>query len=133
MGRASGRAQFRRNRYILHGAKIIRYGRLPSSAKSSTGQSPATLVYEDARVLAFNDIDPQAPTHVLIVPKRHIPTLNDIGVEDEQIIGELVRRAAAIAKERDFQTPAIAPCSIPTGAPARAFFTSICICSAAGR
>jgi histidine triad (HIT) family protein len=63
---------------------------------------PSTIVYEDDRVLAFNDIDPQAPTHVLIVPKRHIPTLNDIAVEDEQIIGELVRRAATLAKERGF-------------------------------
>jgi histidine triad (HIT) family protein len=63
---------------------------------------PATVVYEDERVLAFNDIDAKAPTHVLIVPKRHIPTLNDIGTEDDQIIGELVRRAAAIAKERGF-------------------------------
>jgi histidine triad (HIT) family protein len=63
---------------------------------------PSTIVYEDARVLAFDDIAPQAPTHVLIVPKRHIATLNDIGVEDEQIVGELVRRAAAIAKEKGF-------------------------------
>src|SRR5215467_7535405 len=63
---------------------------------------PASIVYEDDRVLAFNDINPQAPTHVMIIPKRHIPTLNDIGVEDEQIVGELVRRAAAIAKERGF-------------------------------
>jgi histidine triad (HIT) family protein len=61
---------------------------------------PSTVVYEDDRVLAFNDIDPQAPTHVLIVPKRHIPTLNDIGTEDDQIVGELVRCAAMIAKER---------------------------------
>ena len=63
---------------------------------------PASLVYEDERVMAFNDINPQAPTHVLIVPKRHIATLNDIGTEDDQIVGELVRRAAAIAKERGF-------------------------------
>ena len=63
---------------------------------------PSSVVYEDDRILAFNDIDPQAPTHVLIMPKRHIPTLNDLGVEDEQIIGELVRRAATIAKERGF-------------------------------
>jgi histidine triad (HIT) family protein len=63
---------------------------------------PSSIVYEDDRVFAFNDIDPQAPTHVLIVPKRHIPTLNDIGVGDEHIIGELVRRAAAIAKEWGF-------------------------------
>src|ERR1041385_226377 len=62
----------------------------------------ANIVFEDQRVLAFTDINPQAPTHVLIVPKRHIATLNDIGVEDEQIVGELVRRAAAIAKDRGF-------------------------------
>ena len=61
---------------------------------------PASIVYEDDRVLAFNDINPQAPTHVLVIPKRHIPSLNDIGTEDDQIVGELVRRAAAIAKDR---------------------------------
>jgi histidine triad (HIT) family protein len=61
---------------------------------------PASIVYEDDRVLAFNDINPQGPTHVLVVPKRHIASLNEIGVEDDQIIGELVRRAAAIAKDR---------------------------------
>jgi len=60
---------------------------------------PSSIVYEDDRILAFNDIDPQAPTHVLIVPKRHIPTLNDVSVEDEQMVGSLVRRAAAIAKD----------------------------------
>ena len=63
-------------------------------------QIPAAIVYEDQRLLAFNDINPQAPTHVLVIPKRHIPSLNDIGVEDDQIVGEVVRRAAAIAKER---------------------------------
>ena len=61
---------------------------------------PASIVYEDERVLAFNDINPQAPTHVLIVPKRHIATLNDVDADDDQIVGEVVRRAAAIAKER---------------------------------
>ena len=61
---------------------------------------PGSIVYEDQRVLAFNDVNPQAPTHVLVVPKRHIASLNDISVEDDQLIGELVRRAAAIAKER---------------------------------
>ena len=61
---------------------------------------PATLVYEDERVAAFNDINPQAPTHVLVVPKRHIETLNELGTEDDRLIGELVRRAAAIAGER---------------------------------
>jgi len=60
---------------------------------------PASIVYEDDHVLAFNDINPQAPTHVLLVPKRHIASLNDLQPGDDQIAGEIVRRAAAIAKE----------------------------------
>ena len=59
-----------------------------------------SIVYEDQRVLAFNDLNPQAPTHVLVIPKRHIASLNEMSVEDDQLVGELVRRAAAIAKER---------------------------------
>jgi histidine triad (HIT) family protein len=61
---------------------------------------PGAIVYEDDRVLAFNDINPQAPTHVLIVPKRHIPSIGDLTPADDQIVGELARRAAAIADER---------------------------------
>lgn len=61
---------------------------------------PGSIVYEDDHVLAFNDINPQAPTHVLIVPKRHIESLNALQPDDDQVIGELVRRAAALAKER---------------------------------
>ncbi len=68
--------------------------------KIANREIPASIVYEDERVLAFNDINPQAPTHVLVIPKRHIASLNEIGVEDDQIVGELVRRAAAIAKDR---------------------------------
>ena len=63
-------------------------------------QIPASIVYEDDRVLAFNDINPQAPTHVLLVPKRHIASLNELQPGDDQIVGEMVRRAAALAKER---------------------------------
>jgi histidine triad (HIT) family protein len=59
-----------------------------------------SIVYEDDRVIAFNDINPQASTHVLVVPKRHIDSLNELQPGDDQIVGELVRRAAAIAKER---------------------------------
>jgi len=61
---------------------------------------PGSIVYEDDRVIAFNDINPQAPTHVLVVPKRHIDSLNDLTDKDDQIVGEVVRRAAAIANER---------------------------------
>ena len=65
-----------------------------------TREIPASIVYEDDRVLAFNDINPQAPTHVLVVPKKHIATLNDLAAGDDQIVGEVVRRAAAIAADR---------------------------------
>src|SRR6476619_3486050 len=61
---------------------------------------PASIVYEDDRVLAFNDINPQAPTHVLVVPKRHIATLNDLTPDDDATVGEVVRRGAEIARER---------------------------------
>ena len=61
---------------------------------------PASIVYEDDRVLAFNDINPQAPTHVLVIPKRHIESLNELTPADDQIVGEITRRAAAIAAER---------------------------------
>ncbi len=63
-------------------------------------QIPASIVYEDDHVLAFNDINPQAPVHVLLVPKRHIASLNDLASGDDALVGELVRRAAAIAADR---------------------------------
>jgi histidine triad (HIT) family protein len=59
---------------------------------------PGSIVYEDDQVLAFNDINPQAPTHVLLVPKRHIASLDELAPQDDPIVGELVRRAAAIAR-----------------------------------
>jgi histidine triad (HIT) family protein len=65
-----------------------------------SGEIPSTPVYSDDRVYAFADINPQAPLHVLVVPKRHIATLNDLGEGDDGIVGEMVRRAAAIARER---------------------------------
>ncbi|HWW85566.1 MAG TPA: histidine triad nucleotide-binding protein [Vicinamibacterales bacterium] len=61
---------------------------------------PASVVYEDDRVLAFNDINPQGPTHILVVPKRHIETLNDLTEADDSLIGEVVRRASVLARER---------------------------------
>src|SRR5260221_9320416 len=61
---------------------------------------PGSIVYEDDRVLAFNDINPQGPTHVLVVPKEHIESLNDLEPGHDSIVGELVRRAAAIAADR---------------------------------
>ena len=63
---------------------------------------PASIVYEDDRLVAFNDINPQAPMHVLVIPRRHIDTLNDLGVDDDGLVGEMVRRSAAIAQERGY-------------------------------
>ncbi|MDP2053664.1 MAG: histidine triad nucleotide-binding protein [Acidobacteriota bacterium] len=73
--------------------------------KIIAGEIPASKVYEDDQLIAFNDINPQAPTHVLIVPKRHIPTLNDLSAADDGLVGTMVRRAAAIAKEQEFDGP----------------------------
>lgn len=73
--------------------------------KIVAGEIPATKVYEDDRVLAFNDITPQAPMHVLVVPKQHVATLNDLTQKDDELVGSMVRAAAAIAKERGFDGP----------------------------
>jgi histidine triad (HIT) family protein len=66
------------------------------------GEIPAKVVYEDADLIAFDDINPQAPMHVLIVPRRHIATINDVGESDAALVGALVRRAAGIARQRGF-------------------------------
>jgi histidine triad (HIT) family protein len=63
---------------------------------------PASVVYEDADVLVFNDINPQAPLHALVIPKRHIATLNDLSPEDDAVVGRMVRRAAAVAGEKGY-------------------------------
>ncbi len=68
----------------------------------AAGDIPASKVYEDADVLAFNDLNPQAPLHVLIIPKRHIATTNDLAESDQALVGQLVRRAAAIAAEQGY-------------------------------
>ena len=63
---------------------------------------PASVIYEDERLLVFNDINPQAPLHALVIPKRHIASLNDLAAGDDQIVGEMVRRAAAVAREKGY-------------------------------
>ena len=62
-------------------------------------QIPASIVYEDELVIAFNDIKGQAPTHVLIVPKRPIPRIADANTTDERVLGHLLLKAAEIAKK----------------------------------
>jgi len=63
---------------------------------------PASVIYEDDRVLVFNDINPQAPLHALVIPKRHIASLNELSAGDDGIVGEMVRRAAAIAGDKGY-------------------------------
>ncbi len=63
---------------------------------------PADIVFEDADVLAFRDINPQAPVHVLFIPKRAFATLNDLQADDGHIIGKLFLAAAAWAKAQGF-------------------------------
>jgi histidine triad (HIT) family protein len=68
----------------------------------AAGKVPARLVHEDARAIAFEDIDPQAPVHLLVVPRKHVPTLNDLAPEEEGLAGHLFTVAAKLAAERGF-------------------------------
>jgi histidine triad (HIT) family protein len=62
-------------------------------------QIPAEIVYEDDQVFAFRDIHPQAPTHILVVPKRPIPRIAEAAVEDGPLLGHLLLKAARVARQ----------------------------------
>jgi histidine triad (HIT) family protein len=68
-------------------------------SKIIAGDIPADIVYEDELVTAFRDINPQAPTHILIVPNKEIATVNDLTEEDEQVAGRLLLVAKKLAAE----------------------------------
>jgi histidine triad (HIT) family protein len=70
----------------------------------ANGEIPAKKVYEDPDVVAFHDINPQAPTHVLVIPRRHIASLNEMDAGDVNAVGTALLRAGAIA--RDLHLPA---------------------------
>ncbi len=63
---------------------------------------PADIIYEDDICIAFNDINAQAPLHALIVPKKPLAKVSDASEEDEQVLGHLLRTAAAVARERGY-------------------------------
>jgi histidine triad (HIT) family protein len=65
----------------------------------STGEIPAKKVYEDKDVVAFNDINPQAPTHVLVVPRKHIASLDEMSEADAATVATVLLRAAQIARD----------------------------------
>ena len=66
--------------------------------KILNGDIPADIVYESDSAIAFRDISPQAPTHVLVIPRKHIATINDLGEEDQEIVGSLYLAAKDIAR-----------------------------------
>jgi histidine triad (HIT) family protein len=61
---------------------------------------PATIEFEDDEIIAIRDINPQAPVHILVIPKKFIPTVNDISEEDAPLIGKMVLVAQRIAREQ---------------------------------
>ena len=69
--------------------------------KISAGDIPADKVFENDRIVAFRDINPQAPVHILIIPKIHIPTLNDLKSRHTELVGELIQVAKDLAKSED--------------------------------
>ncbi len=68
-------------------------------AKIIAGEIPSDMVFQDDQVTAFRDISPQAPTHILIVPNREIPTANDVSAVDEQLLGHMFVVARQLAAE----------------------------------
>lgn len=68
-------------------------------SKIISGEADADIVYRDNLVTAFRDINPAAPTHILIVPNKEIPTVDDLGEEDEKLAGHMVLVASRLARE----------------------------------
>jgi histidine triad (HIT) family protein len=67
--------------------------------KIVAGEIPAELLYEDEYVVAFKDINPQAPMHHLVIPKKHISTINDLSVDDEALVGKMYLAGKALAQQ----------------------------------
>jgi histidine triad (HIT) family protein len=68
--------------------------------KIGSGQIPAKVVLQDDEVLAFDDINPQAPVHVLVIPKRHVVALNEAGAGDQALLGRLLEAATLVARKK---------------------------------
>ena len=66
----------------------------------SAGEIPATILYQDERCVAFRDTNPQAPVHVLVIPREHMDSLDDASQRDEATLGHLLRVAARVANEQ---------------------------------
>ncbi len=64
----------------------------------AAGRAPARRVFEDPEVVAFHDIQPKAPTHILLIPRKHIESLLELRADDDRLVGALVRRARELAR-----------------------------------
>ena len=71
--------------------------------KISKGEIPADKLFEDDEVLAFRDINPEAPVHFLVIPKKHISGPADVGEEDERLIGKMMRIGSQVAKQEGIE------------------------------
>jgi len=68
--------------------------------KIARKEIPARIAYEDRQVVAFEDINAQAPTHTLVIPKSHFATFNDVGSEEEALLGHMMLVAVRVAKDK---------------------------------
>jgi histidine triad (HIT) family protein len=71
--------------------------------KIISGDIPGDIVYQNDDVLAFRDLNPQAPTHILVIPKKHISTINDMQPEDAELVGKMFLAAKQIAKDEGIE------------------------------
>ena len=71
----------------------------------ASGEIPSRQVLSEDDLVAFEDINPQAPVHMLLIPRKHIPTLNDLTPEDDLLVGRLVRAASRLAREHGIAEP----------------------------
>lgn len=68
--------------------------------KIANEEIKAQFIYQDEKIAAFNDLNPQAPEHILIIPKKHIATINDLNSEDNNLCGHMITTATKIAKDK---------------------------------
>ena len=99
--------------------------------KIAAGEIPSTKVYEDETTLAFRDIAPQAPVHVLVIPKKHVSGWYDAQSESDETLAHLMRVAAQVAKSEGIVASALSPTAVTTLS--RPSNTCICMFWAAKR
>ena len=98
--------------------------------KMVSGEITPDTVYEDDDVLAFRDISPQAPTHVLVIPRQHVSTLNDLDADSAGLVGKMV--LPGLPGRKAFRNRVIAPSSTAMRTVVRLSFISTCICWVGG-